>query len=54
MADILSPELPAAADHPLRDRITDAWSMDETQAVEALLAQAELPAAQRELVLAQA
>src|SRR5690348_1199808 len=53
MADILSPELPPAAD-PLRARITDAWSMDETRAVSALLEQAELPSAQSELVLAQA
>ncbi|HJU07525.1 MAG TPA: bifunctional proline dehydrogenase/L-glutamate gamma-semialdehyde dehydrogenase PutA [Rhodanobacteraceae bacterium] len=53
MADILSPELPSSAD-PLRAGITAAWSVDETQAISALLAQAELPAAQRELVLAQA
>ncbi|HET6906615.1 MAG TPA: bifunctional proline dehydrogenase/L-glutamate gamma-semialdehyde dehydrogenase PutA [Rhodanobacteraceae bacterium] len=53
MADILSSELPPAAD-PLRARITDAWSMDETRAVSALLEQAELPGAQSELVLAQA
>ncbi|HET6913596.1 MAG TPA: bifunctional proline dehydrogenase/L-glutamate gamma-semialdehyde dehydrogenase PutA [Rhodanobacteraceae bacterium] len=53
MADILSPELPPAAD-PSRTRITDAWSMDETRAVSALLDQAQLPTAQSELVLAQA
>ncbi|MGN6729680.1 MAG: bifunctional proline dehydrogenase/L-glutamate gamma-semialdehyde dehydrogenase PutA [Rhodanobacteraceae bacterium] len=53
MADILSPELPPAAD-PLRARITDAWGMDETLAVATLLDQAELPSAQGELVLAQA
>lgn len=52
-ADILSSELPVAAD-PLRARITDAWSVDESQAVASLLTQAELPSAQRELVLAQA
>ena len=53
MAEILSPELPHSAD-PLRAGITAAWSEDETRAVTALLAQAELPSAQRELVLAQA
>ena len=53
MPEILIPELPSAAD-PLRAGITAAWSVDETQAVSALLDQAELPAAQRELVLAQA
>ncbi len=53
MADILSPEPPSSAD-PLRAGITAAWSVDETRAVSALLDQAELPSAQRELVLAQA
>ena len=53
MAEILSPELPPPAD-PLRARITDAWSMDETPAVATLLDHAELPSAQGERVLAQA
>ncbi|MGE3773788.1 MAG: hypothetical protein AB7I32_12770, partial [Gammaproteobacteria bacterium] len=39
---ILAPELPGPAD-PLRARITAAWTRDETEAIEALLAQAESP-----------
>src|SRR5690348_14782903 len=53
MAEILSPELPPSAD-PLRASITAAWSIDATRAVDSLLAQAGLPAAQRELVLSHA
>ncbi|MEO6075926.1 MAG: bifunctional proline dehydrogenase/L-glutamate gamma-semialdehyde dehydrogenase, partial [Dokdonella sp.] len=53
MAEILSPELPAVID-PNRARITSAWSRDETEAVNELLAQATLPPAERELVLARA
>src|SRR6185437_518923 len=39
---------------PARARITAAWSADESATVASLLAQAELPPAQSELVLAQA
>ncbi|HXS72924.1 MAG TPA: bifunctional proline dehydrogenase/L-glutamate gamma-semialdehyde dehydrogenase PutA [Rhodanobacteraceae bacterium] len=53
MADILAPELPPPAE-PARARITAAWSADESATVASLLAQAELPPAQSELVLAQA
>ncbi|HEY3521047.1 MAG TPA: bifunctional proline dehydrogenase/L-glutamate gamma-semialdehyde dehydrogenase PutA [Rhodanobacteraceae bacterium] len=53
MAEILFPELPPSAD-PLRASITAAWSIDETRAVDSLLAQAGLPVAQRELVLSHA
>ncbi|MGH8212316.1 MAG: bifunctional proline dehydrogenase/L-glutamate gamma-semialdehyde dehydrogenase, partial [Rhodanobacteraceae bacterium] len=53
MAEILLPELPRASD-PLRASITAAWSTDETQSIESLLVQAELPATQRELVLSYA
>ncbi len=53
MSDILSPELPGQAD-PARARITAAWSRDETESVNELLAQASLPPAERELVLARA
>ncbi|MEO6968058.1 MAG: bifunctional proline dehydrogenase/L-glutamate gamma-semialdehyde dehydrogenase PutA [Rhodanobacteraceae bacterium] len=53
MAEILIPELPGPAS-PSRVAITAAWSVDETAAVRALLVQAELPAAEREQVLAQA
>ncbi|HMM76869.1 MAG TPA: bifunctional proline dehydrogenase/L-glutamate gamma-semialdehyde dehydrogenase PutA [Gammaproteobacteria bacterium] len=50
---ILSPELPGPAD-PLRARITAAWTRDETEAVAALLPQAESPPAERERILARA
>ena len=53
VSEILSPELPAMAD-PARARITAAWSRDETEAVNELLAEASLPPAERELVLARA
>ena len=53
MTEILSPELPAVTD-PIRARITTAWARDETEAVNELLAQATLPPAERELVLARA
>ncbi len=53
MSDILSPELPGPAE-PARARITAAWLRDETEAVNELLAQASLPPAERELVLARA
>ncbi len=53
MAAILTPELPGPAS-PTRAAITAAWSLDETAAVQALLAQAQSPAAEREQVLAQA
>ncbi len=53
MSEILTPELPAPAD-PARARITAAWTRDETEAVNDLLAQASLPPAERELVLARA
>ena len=53
MSEILSPELPASVD-PTRARITSAWLRDETEAVNELLAQASLPPAERELVLARA
>jgi RHH-type proline utilization regulon transcriptional repressor/proline dehydrogenase/delta 1-pyrroline-5-carboxylate dehydrogenase len=53
VSEILSPELPVASD-PTRARITAAWSRDETEAVNELLAEASLPPAERELVLARA
>ena len=53
MSELLIPELPPAAE-PTRARITAAWSRDETEAVDELLAQASLPPAERELVLARA
>jgi RHH-type proline utilization regulon transcriptional repressor/proline dehydrogenase/delta 1-pyrroline-5-carboxylate dehydrogenase len=53
VSEILSSELPATSD-PARARITAAWSRDETEAVNDLLAQASLPPAERELVLAKA
>jgi len=53
VSDILSPELPAPSD-AARARITAAWLRDETEAVNDLLAQASLPPAERELVLARA
>ncbi len=46
---ILSPELPVGAT-PARARITAAWLRDETEAVNDLLAQATLPAAESEQV----
>ncbi|MEO7323681.1 MAG: bifunctional proline dehydrogenase/L-glutamate gamma-semialdehyde dehydrogenase PutA [Dokdonella sp.] len=53
MSDRLIPELPPAAE-PTWARITAAWSLDETEAVDDLLAQAALPAAELDLVLARA
>nr|WP_067652055.1 bifunctional proline dehydrogenase/L-glutamate gamma-semialdehyde dehydrogenase PutA [Dokdonella koreensis] len=53
MSEILTSELPGPAD-PARARITAAWTRDETEAVNELLAQASLPPAERELVLARA
>jgi RHH-type proline utilization regulon transcriptional repressor/proline dehydrogenase/delta 1-pyrroline-5-carboxylate dehydrogenase len=53
MSEILSPELPPVPDAAWA-RITAAWSRDETAAVDELLAQASLPPAERELVLARA
>jgi RHH-type proline utilization regulon transcriptional repressor/proline dehydrogenase/delta 1-pyrroline-5-carboxylate dehydrogenase len=50
-AAILTPELPAAPD-AARARMTAAYSRDETQAMDELLAQAALPPAERDLVLA--
>jgi RHH-type proline utilization regulon transcriptional repressor/proline dehydrogenase/delta 1-pyrroline-5-carboxylate dehydrogenase len=47
---ILSPELPTGSE-PARARITAAWLRDETEAVNDLLAQATLPAAEREQVI---
>ncbi|MCE5233137.1 MAG: bifunctional proline dehydrogenase/L-glutamate gamma-semialdehyde dehydrogenase PutA [Mizugakiibacter sp.] len=52
-AEILFPELSGGAD-AARARITAAWSRDETEAVNELLAQATLPPAEREQVLARA
>ncbi|ANB19077.1 Delta-1-pyrroline-5-carboxylate dehydrogenase [Dokdonella koreensis DS-123] len=53
LSEILTSELPGPAD-PARARITAAWTRDETEAVNELLAQASLPPAERELVLARA
>ena len=51
--EILTPELPPAPE-PARARITAAWTRDETEAVDELLAEATLAPAERELVLARA
>ncbi len=51
--EILTPQLPPAAEPP-RARITAAWTRDETEAVDELLAEATLAPAERELVLARA
>jgi RHH-type proline utilization regulon transcriptional repressor/proline dehydrogenase/delta 1-pyrroline-5-carboxylate dehydrogenase len=53
MAEILSPELPAPPESA-RARITAAWSGDESGLVAARLAEATLPAREREAVEAQA
>ncbi|GAA0717588.1 bifunctional proline dehydrogenase/L-glutamate gamma-semialdehyde dehydrogenase PutA [Dokdonella soli] len=53
MSERLIPELPPTAE-PTWARITAAWSRNETEAVDELLAQASLPPAERELVLARA
>ncbi|MGB0133415.1 MAG: bifunctional proline dehydrogenase/L-glutamate gamma-semialdehyde dehydrogenase PutA [Dokdonella sp.] len=53
VSEILSPELPTNVDSA-RARITAAWSRDETEAINELLAQASLPPAERDLVLAAA
>ncbi len=50
---ILSPELPAVI-APARARITAAWLRDETEAVNDLLDQADLPPEERELVIERA
>jgi RHH-type transcriptional regulator, proline utilization regulon repressor / proline dehydrogenase / delta 1-pyrroline-5-carboxylate dehydrogenase len=47
---ILSPEIPVDST-PARARITAAWLRDETEAVNDLLAQATLPASEREQVI---
>ncbi|HEY0198367.1 MAG TPA: bifunctional proline dehydrogenase/L-glutamate gamma-semialdehyde dehydrogenase PutA [Rhodanobacter sp.] len=47
---ILSPEIPLDST-PARARITAAWLRDETEAVDDLLAQATLPAVEREQVI---
>ena len=53
MNAILASELPAVPD-AARARLTAAYSRDETEAVNELIAQAELPPAERDLVLARA
>ncbi|MEP7096695.1 MAG: bifunctional proline dehydrogenase/L-glutamate gamma-semialdehyde dehydrogenase, partial [Dokdonella sp.] len=53
MSERLIPELPAAAT-PTWARITAAWSCDETEAVDELLAQASLPTAEGESVVTRA
>jgi RHH-type transcriptional regulator, proline utilization regulon repressor / proline dehydrogenase / delta 1-pyrroline-5-carboxylate dehydrogenase len=53
MNAILASELPPAPD-AARARLTAAYSRDETEAVNELIAQAELPPAERDLVLARA
>jgi RHH-type proline utilization regulon transcriptional repressor/proline dehydrogenase/delta 1-pyrroline-5-carboxylate dehydrogenase len=53
VTDILSPELPAPPD-AARARMTLAYCRDETEAVNELVAQAALPPAERDLVLARA
>jgi RHH-type proline utilization regulon transcriptional repressor/proline dehydrogenase/delta 1-pyrroline-5-carboxylate dehydrogenase len=53
LSERLIPELPPAAE-PTWARITAAWSRDETEAVNELLAEATLPPPERELVLARA
>ncbi len=52
MSDLLNPELPAP--EPARVPITAAWSRDENDAIEELLAQASLPPDEREQVLERA
>lgn len=53
MSTPLIPDLPPPAS-PARARITAAWSRDETEAVDELLAEACLPPAERDLVLTRA
>ncbi|MHB8447927.1 MAG: bifunctional proline dehydrogenase/L-glutamate gamma-semialdehyde dehydrogenase PutA [Rudaea sp.] len=53
MSAILESELPAAAD-PARARLTAAYCRDETEAMADLVAQAALPASERDRVLARA
>ncbi len=53
MSDILRPELPVAGDRH-RAAITALWHADEAACLEPLLAQATLPAAERDLVQARA
>ena len=53
LSEPLLPELPPVAD-PAWARMTAAWTRDEGEAVDELLAQASLPPAERELVLARA
>ncbi len=52
LSELLNPELPAP--EPACARVTAAWSRDENEAMDELLAQASLPPAERELVLARA
>ncbi len=52
-AQILSPELDESGD-PVRHRITAAWLCDESERVAALLAEAELPEAERARVIERA
>ena len=54
MSEILSPELPAAANDAARARMTAAYSRDETDAVNDMLEQAALSNVERDLVLARA
>ncbi|MCC7255290.1 MAG: bifunctional proline dehydrogenase/L-glutamate gamma-semialdehyde dehydrogenase PutA [Dokdonella sp.] len=53
MSENILPELPPAPD-PIWARMTGAWSRDETDCVDELLAQASLPPADRSRVLARA
>jgi RHH-type proline utilization regulon transcriptional repressor/proline dehydrogenase/delta 1-pyrroline-5-carboxylate dehydrogenase len=53
LSEPLLPELPPVAD-PAWARMTAAWTRDEGEAVDELLAQASLPPAERELVLTRA
>ncbi|GAB3023597.1 bifunctional proline dehydrogenase/L-glutamate gamma-semialdehyde dehydrogenase PutA [Oleiagrimonas citrea] len=52
-AQILSPEL-VDVDQPARQRITEAWLRDESETVQALLAEAELPEAERKQIIERA
>ena len=53
LSELLIPDLPPAPS-PTRARITAAWSRDETEAVDDLLAEATLPSDESELVVARA
>ncbi|HET6631793.1 MAG TPA: bifunctional proline dehydrogenase/L-glutamate gamma-semialdehyde dehydrogenase PutA [Rhodanobacteraceae bacterium] len=52
MTDLLLQDVAAAPADSARERITAAWSQPEAEAVEALLAQAELPADERAQIVA--